>query len=69
MAKLKTYSNRSNNEHAAYLMLLISPRIQEEILFSGIFKLNKIPEYKLRSIINEPDWQKQQELWQKLLNS
>ncbi|MFH1093944.1 MAG: recombinase family protein [Candidatus Omnitrophota bacterium] len=50
-------------------MLLISPRIQEEILFFGIFKLNKIPEYKLRSIINQPDWQKQQELWQELLKA
>jgi len=47
--------------------LLISPHIQEEILFLGPFKLNKIPEYKLRSLISEPDWQEQQIIWQKLL--
>jgi hypothetical protein len=50
-------------------MLLISPRIQEEILCSEKPNLKQIPEYKLRSVTNEPDWQKQQEIWQKLIKA
>jgi hypothetical protein len=50
-------------------MLLISPRIQEEILCSEKPSLKQIPEYKLRSVTNEPDWQKQQEIWQKLIKA
>jgi site-specific DNA recombinase len=46
-------------------MLLISPRIQEEILFSDDKALSGIPEYKLRDITKELDWNKQQELWKR----
>ena len=48
-------------------MLLLSPAIQEEIICSENKALNLIPEYKLRSITNEVDWQKQGQMWQDLL--
>jgi len=50
-------------------MLLLSPAIQEEIICSENKALNFIPEYKLRSIINEADWQKQDQMWQALLQN
>ena len=50
-------------------MLLISPRIQEEILLSDNKTLSSIPEYKLRDITKELDWNKQQEIWNNLLKS
>jgi len=50
-------------------MLLISPHIQEEILCSEKPIFEQIPEYKLRNVANEPDWQKQQEIWQKLIQA
>lgn len=50
-------------------MLLISPRIQEEILLSNDKTLSNIPEYKLRDITKELDWNKQQEIWNNLLKS
>ncbi|MGA2775139.1 MAG: recombinase family protein [Candidatus Omnitrophota bacterium] len=50
-------------------MLLISPRIQEEILLSDNKALSNIPEYKLRDITKELDWNKQQEIWNNLLKS
>ena len=48
-------------------MLLLSPKIQEEIICSENKILVSIPEYKLRSIIEEVDWQKQHQMWQELL--
>ncbi len=50
-------------------LLLLCPKIQEDILSLSMFKLKQIPEYKLRPIAHELDWQKQQELWQELLQS
>ena len=50
-------------------MLLISPRIQEEILCAESPAFGQIPEYKLRSVINEPDWQKQEDAWQRLMQT
>lgn len=50
-------------------MLLLSPRIQEEIICSENKTLASIPEYKLRCIIYEADWQKQSQLWQNLLKN
>jgi len=50
-------------------MLLLSPCIQEEILSLDNAKLDLIPEYKLCKVTSEPDWQKQQEIWQELLES
>jgi len=48
-------------------MLLLSPKIQEEILLSDNKALFNVPEYRLRDITSEFDWNKQQELWDKLL--
>lgn len=50
-------------------MLLISPEIQEEILLSTNKALFSIPEYKLREVSTEIDWNKQQEIWNTLLQS
>ena len=50
-------------------MLLISPQIQEEILLSDDKTLFNIPEYKLRGVTKELDWNKQQEIWNVLLKS
>jgi len=48
-------------------MLLLSSKIQEEILLSDNKTLFNVPEYRLRDITSEVDWNKQQELWDKLL--
>ena len=48
-------------------MLLLSPNIQEEILLSDSKALFNVPEYRLRDITSEADWNKQQELWNRLL--
>ena len=45
-------------------MLLLSPAIQEEIICSENKAIAFIPEYKLRPIANEADWQKQGQMWQ-----
>ena len=50
-------------------MLLLSPKIQEEILLSDNKALFNIPEYKLRDVIAEVSWDKQQEVWNKLVKS
>ncbi|MFH1507543.1 MAG: recombinase family protein [Candidatus Omnitrophota bacterium] len=50
-------------------MLLLSPKIQEEILLSEEKAIFNIPEYKLRDIIAEVDWNIQQKLWNNLLKS
>ena len=50
-------------------MLLLSPKIQEEILLSEEKAIFNIPEYKLRDIIKETDWNTQQKLWNNLLES
>jgi len=50
-------------------MLLLSPKIQEEILLSEEKVIFNIPEYKLRDIIAEVDWNTQQKLWNNLLES
>ena len=47
-------------------MLLLSPRIQEEIINSDSAILASIPEYKIRSVCNEADWQQQGQLWREL---
>ncbi|MFA5145348.1 MAG: recombinase family protein [Candidatus Omnitrophota bacterium] len=50
-------------------MLLLSPKIQEEIISSDSAILASIPEYKLRSVINEADWQQQGQLWRELVKN
>ena len=49
--------------------LFLSPKIQEEIICSNDQKLSAIPEYKLRPIMNEVDWHKQDQMWRDLLQS
>jgi len=48
-------------------MLLLSPAIQEDIICSPNKRITAIPEYKLRTITNEADWQQQGQLWRELL--
>ncbi len=50
-------------------MLRISPQIQEEILLSDSKALSSIPEYKLRDVSIELDWNKQRDIWNNLLKS
>jgi hypothetical protein len=50
-------------------MLLLAPKIQEEIICADNGALAAIPEYKLRSICNEADWHQQGQLWRELLKS
>ena len=53
--------------HQLLNLLLLSPKIQEDILELPNQKICSVPEYKLRPIINEADWQKQDRMWQELL--
>lgn len=53
--------------HQLMAMTLLSPAIQEEILLGDGQRLSVIPEYKLREVTNEPDWQVQKALWSQLL--
>lgn len=55
--------------HQLMAMTLLSPAIQEDILLGESDRLSEIPEYKLREVTNEPDWQTQAALWNKLLES
>jgi len=47
-------------------LLLLAPRIQEEIILQNDPCLLEIPEYKLRTITDELDWNNQYSIWQKL---
>ena len=48
-------------------LLLLCPKIQEEILLINTDKILQITERKIRNITKEIDWQKQIEDWNKLL--
>ena len=48
-------------------LLLLAPTIQEEILCSENKNISLIPEYKLRNIAFELNWNKQLEMWKNLL--
>jgi len=50
-------------------LLLLSPKIQEEILLSDASLISSLPEYKLRQIINELDWGIQYKFWQELIKN
>ena len=50
-------------------LLLLSPKIQEEILLSNASLISSLPEYKLRQVINEIDWENQYKIWQELLKN
>ena len=47
-------------------LLLLSPAIQNEIINLDAQSLSLIPEYKMRIVINEFDWDKQTSLWNEL---
>ncbi|MFA5062836.1 MAG: recombinase family protein [Candidatus Omnitrophota bacterium] len=48
-------------------MLFLCPEIQEQILLSRDGKIFDIPEYKVNEIAKELDWEKQKEIWERLL--
>jgi len=48
-------------------LLFLSPRIQEEIILQNKPSLFEIPEYKLRTITDGLDWDRQFAMWQKLV--
>ena len=48
-------------------LLLLCPKIQEEILLINTDKILQTTERKIRDITKEMDWQKQLEAWNKLL--
>ena len=50
-------------------MLMLSPTIQEEIITGDISILDRIPEYKIRELSFEIDWNKQARLWQEAKSS
>ncbi|MCK4912645.1 MAG: hypothetical protein KAS05_02875 [Candidatus Omnitrophica bacterium] len=50
-------------------LLLLSPKIQEEIILFEAGLISSLPEYKLRQVINEIDWENQYKIWQELLNN
>ncbi|MDD3375790.1 MAG: recombinase family protein [Candidatus Omnitrophica bacterium] len=45
-------------------LLLLSPSIQAEIISNNNQAINLIPEYKIRSLAEEPNWNKQAQTWQ-----
>ncbi len=47
-------------------LLLLTPKIQEEIIFSEETRIYRITERKIRGITKEIFWEKQIETWQKL---
>ena len=44
--------------------LLLSPTIQTEIINGNNQTISLIPEYKIRSLAAEPNWEKQTQIWQ-----
>ena len=50
-------------------LLLLCPKIQQEILLSENKKLYSMGEYNTREIAKEPLWEKQTEMWNALLKS
>jgi hypothetical protein len=55
--------DQSRLDHTLTLLLL-SPAIQTEIISGDSQILNLIPEYKIRSLAAQFDWEKQAEAWQ-----
>jgi len=47
--------------------ILLCPKIQEDIFLLDNKVISEIPEYKLRRIIDNIDWQEQYQIWQELL--
>ena len=70
---LKTIADWLNMDYARICqimtLLLLSPSIQEEIICSDDERLCKLPEYKMRGVLRELCWEKQNNKWKILLNS
>lgn len=49
-------------------MLFLSPRIQEEIIFSRDPILAMLPEYKINALVQEVDWEKQELAWKQIVS-
>ena len=49
--------------------LFLCPKIQTDIMMLPKDQLSLVPEYKLRRIIDEADWQKQYPIWQEVLQN
>jgi len=49
-------------------MLMLAPSIQEDILLSDNANISLVPEYKVHEICREMVWEKQKEMWQKLID-
>lgn len=50
-------------------LLLLCPKVQQEILLSENKRLYSMGEYNVRGIVKEPLWEKQIEMWGSLLKS
>ena len=48
-------------------ILFLSPNIQNDILCKQLPAISAISEYKLRSLLQEINWQTQQEIWEQFL--
>lgn len=70
---IKQLTGHLNMSHARInqllAMTLLASPIQEDILLLTNERLSAIPEYKLREITSEVDWQAQRNLWNKLLQT
>ena len=70
---IKQLTDHLNMSHARInqilAMTLLASPIQEDILLLENERLSDIPEYKLREITREVDWQTQRNLWDKLLQT
>ena len=49
--------------------VFLCPKIQADIMLFPNDRLSLVPEYKLRRIIDEADWQKQYPIWQEVLQN
>ncbi|MBN1622025.1 MAG: hypothetical protein JW871_05495 [Endomicrobiales bacterium] len=47
-------------------LLLLSPKIQEEILLAEKPAISKLGEHTIRKLSSEIDWNKQQEMWKEI---
>ena len=70
---IKQLTGHLNMSHARInqlmAMTLLASPIQEDILLLENEHISRIPEYKLREITSEVDWQIQRNLWNKLLQT
>lgn len=68
MLELENYFSLSQSRICQIMkLLLISPKIQEEILLNNDKPVLRLSERAVRSIPMQTNWQKQQEIWQKII--